>query len=143
MSTAEELIKRNMKFIRTVKTATRKYTMSYLSSVEINRQFNHLTLVRKGNSGQIEMVALMSVDRDRRYFITTASTSVPSSIHKRERWRQTADGAKPHYTYFNRLKAIKMYYQTCSKVDQHNRWRQDDVNIEKKLQTQSWAIRVN
>lgn len=31
----------------------------------------------------------------------------------------------------------------CTKIDQQNRCRQADLNIEKKMQTKSWALRVN
>ena len=39
--------------------------------------------------------------------------------------------------------AAEVYYTTCSQIDQHNRCRQDDLNIEKKLGTHDWAKRVN
>ena len=89
------------------------------------------------------MAAIMWVDRDRRFFISTASSTAPSDIHTRTRWRQTNEGAQIIDVPFTQPKAVELYYSVCSKIDEHNRRRQDDLNIEKKLQTKSWAFRVN
>jgi hypothetical protein len=40
-------------------------------------------------------------------------------------------------------KAAEIYYSTCGKIDQHNRCRQDTLNLEKKLETKEWNRRVN
>ena len=40
-------------------------------------------------------------------------------------------------------KAAATYYSTCGKIDQHNRCRQDTLNLEKKIQTNQWDRRVN
>lgn len=36
-----------------------------------------------------------------------------------------------------------MYYDNCSRIDQHNRTRQDDLKIERKYTTHDWSKRVN
>jgi hypothetical protein len=36
-----------------------------------------------------------------------------------------------------------LYYSACGKVDQHNRDRQDTLQLERKLGTHNWATRVN
>jgi hypothetical protein len=39
-------------------------------------------------------------------------------------------------------KAAELYYDTCGKIDQHNRDRQATLGIEVKLKTQDWLKRV-
>jgi hypothetical protein len=39
--------------------------------------------------------------------------------------------------------AGETFYQGCGKIDQHNRLRQDSLNLEKKVQTMDWANRGN
>ena len=40
-------------------------------------------------------------------------------------------------------KAAAIYYGTCGKIDQHNRCRQDSLNLEKKIKVMRWDQRVN
>ena len=40
-------------------------------------------------------------------------------------------------------KIAEIYYSTCSAIDKHNRLRQDDLRIEKKVETVNWSTRVN
>ena len=39
--------------------------------------------------------------------------------------------------------ATSIYYEVCGQIDQHNRKRQDDLDIEKTLVSHAWHIRVN
>ena len=39
-------------------------------------------------------------------------------------------------------KACETYYSTCAAIDQHNRHRQDTLQLERKLKCHSWHIRV-
>jgi hypothetical protein len=39
--------------------------------------------------------------------------------------------------------AAETYYKGCGKIDQHNRHRQDTLQLERKLQTNDWHKRVN
>mgnify|MGYP000050061060 CR=1 FL=1 len=36
-----------------------------------------------------------------------------------------------------------MYYDYCGMIDRHNRYRQDDLMIERKYGTHDWSMRVN
>ena len=40
-------------------------------------------------------------------------------------------------------KVGELYYSACAQVDRHNRCRQDDLNLEKKVGTKDWSFRVN
>lgn len=37
----------------------------------------------------------------------------------------------------------ELYYGCCSQIDRHNRCRQDDLRLERKLGTHDWSMRVN
>jgi hypothetical protein len=39
--------------------------------------------------------------------------------------------------------AAELYYSVCGMIDWHNRCRQDDLQLEKKLGTLDWSMRVN
>ena len=40
-------------------------------------------------------------------------------------------------------KAAEIYYSTCASIDQHNRARQDDLILERKLGTHDWSKSLN
>jgi len=88
------------------------------------------------------MAAIMFVDRDRRYFICSGSTSNLISATTRARWRRSEVGAILTEIDFMQPEAVQLYYSVRGKIDQHNRCRQADLNIEKIIQTQSWSFRV-
>ena len=41
------------------------------------------------------------------------------------------------------LKVVERYYDTCSVIDQHNRCRQDDFELERMIRVQKWDKRFN
>jgi hypothetical protein len=53
--------------------------------------------------------------------------------------------AEPEYVFqlIEQPKAAELYYTSAAKIDQHNRSRQDDLGIERKLVTTKWHKRVN
>jgi hypothetical protein len=66
----------------------------------------------------------------------------------RRRWRQVEDvttQADPEYVelLIPQPKACELYYQSCAMIDRHNRNRQDTLQLEKKLETDNWSMRVN
>lgn len=38
--------------------------------------------------------------------------------------------------------AAELYYSSCARIDRHNRYRQDDLQLERTLQTKNWSMRV-
>ena len=36
----------------------------------------------------------------------------------------------------------EVYYDTCGAINRHNRYRQDDLRMEKKVETKDWSVRV-
>jgi hypothetical protein len=55
---------------------------------------------------------------------------------------QNADAELVHLT-IAQPQACKVYYNAYGMIDRHNRCRQDDLDLEKKIQTQDWARRFN
>ena len=55
------------------------------------------------------------------------------------------DNAEPEHVDLEvrQPKASELYYSACAMVDRHNRCRQDDLDLEKKLGTQDWSKRFN
>ena len=88
-------------------------------------------------------MALMWVDRERRYFISTTSTSLDGSPYVRYCWRQMEGGPKRIEIKVRQLQVCEIYYNCCAQIDRCNRCRQDDLNIEKKIGTHDWSFRVN
>lgn len=143
VKTAEALLRMGLKFIGVVKTATRQYPMKYLSGLQLSERGQHVTMVRRGLDGSPKMMALMWVDRARRYFISTTSGSMPGKPYCRTRWRQLEDGPQRVELTVPQPEVCEIYYSACAQIDRHNRCRQQVLNMEKKVRTQDWSFRVN
>ena len=136
-----------LRFIGVVKTATKKFPMSYLSNLELVQQGDYKGLVARGTDGQPTMLSFVWMDRDRRYFVASASSLDSGVPYSRNRWRQVSLelDALPENVELTILqpKAAEVYYRTCGVIDQHYRHRQDNLKTEKKLETKKWDMRVN
>jgi Transposase IS4 len=144
---AEELLRIGLRFIGVVKTAKRPYPMKTLSSLELHNRGDSSGLLLNGPDGHPKMLAFTWMDRDRRYFISTASSLYPGRPYVRDRWRQVdqvrnAPPVRVDHT-IPQPEAAEICYDTCGMIDRHNRSRQDDLSPEKKLGTMDWSMRVN
>ena len=141
---AEEMLRRQLHFIGVIKTATKKYPLAYLSNLELQNRGDFKGVVNTLNNPSL--LAYVWVDRDRRYFISTASSLDVGEGYWRTRWRQVINDrfSPPQRVMFEipQPKACEVYYSTCARVDQHNRHRQDTLQLERKLKCHSWHIRV-
>ena len=136
-----------LRFIGVVKTATKKFPMSYLSNLELVQRGDYKGLVARGTDGQPTMLSFVWMDRDRRYFVASASSLDSGVPYSQNRWRQVSLelDALPENVELTipQPKAAEVYYRTCGVIDQHNRHRQDNLKTEKKLETKKWDMRVN
>lgn len=146
VTSALELEKMGLRFIGVIKTATRQYPMQALSNIELSERGQKGALVHK-RCDRIALIAILWVDRDRRYFISSTSSSKPGTHYVRFRWRQlsTEPGAQPERVKLTipQPEAVEFYYSACAKIDQHNRCRQKDLQLERKIGTLDWSMRVN
>jgi Transposase IS4 len=136
-----------LRFIGTVKTATRGFPMHYFQRCLLpGGKGDHKALLSKDEDTGCSLLAFVWADRDRRYFISTClSTSPGKTIHRR-RWRQvdSAPNADPEVANIaiSQTECGQVYYEGCGAIDQHNRHRQDGLDLEKKVQTMGWHNRA-
>ena len=145
---AETLKRIGLRFIGVVKTATKRFPMKHLSQIELVNRGDRRGLIMYDNDSKPSLLAFCWMDRDRRYFIASGSSLSPGIPHVRQRWRQlnTEDpNADPERVELEvpQPKACELYYNTCAAVDNHNRYRQSSLMLEKKLGTKDWAMRIN
>jgi hypothetical protein len=152
---AEELEKMGLGFIGVVKTTTRRFPQAHLSAIETSvactRKMPTETRMQWHSFGWIEgdlnAMAFVWMDGDRCYFIATRSTLDQGEYYARTRWRQVdhtenADAERVDLKIPQPL-AAEVYYRACASADRHNRSRQDDLMLERKLETKDWSVRVN
>ncbi len=145
---AKELYRNRLRFIGVVKTATKGFPKSYLTNVELHERGNfHAVASGKTDAMDPYMAAFVWMDRERRYFIATAGNLAEGTPYTRCRWRQV--NRAPNAASERVIMTIKqpqiaeVYYDTCGAIDRHNRYRQDDLQMEKKVETKDWSVRVN
>ena len=142
---ARLMLQLGFRFIGVVKTATKQFPMVYLSTVEFAARGDTKAVIANDEHG--DYLAFVWMDRERRYFIATAGSMEAGGPYQRTRWRQVnqEENAPPELVEMEipQPKAAEIYYDTASSIDQHNRCRQDDLSIERKLGTKDWSKRVN
>ena len=134
-------------FIGVVKTATKKFPISYLSNLELVQRGNYKGLVARGTDGQPTMLSFIWMDRDRRYLVASVSSLDFGIPYSQNRWSQLSLelDALPENVELTipQPKVTEVYYRTCGVIDQHNRLHQDNLKTEEKLETKKWDMRVN
>jgi hypothetical protein len=132
---------RRVRFIGVVKTATSSYPMKLLQAKVLPSRGDWKSYVHR-RDGKIAAMAVVWVDRERRYFISTASSVVEGAVYCSKRWRQLKGGAQRVTVEVKQPRVAELYYSSCSMIDRHNRCRQDDLMLERKCQTYDWSVRV-
>lgn len=143
VATAHKLLSIDFKFIGTVKQCYRRFPMKVLSEQELQSRGSFCSMIHKDDRGIIEMLALAWRDRSRHYFVSTAGDTQPGETVIRTRLREIAEGANHVKTPVSMPSVIQLYYQCSSSIDRHNRSRQDDLMLERKLGTKRWDFRLN
>ena len=137
-----------LRFIGTIKTATREFPMAHLANkVMADGRGDRYGLLSRDNNTGTSMLAFCWIDRDRRYFITTCSSLADGPPCMRTRMKQveknrTAPPVRTHIVV-RQPQACALYYKACGSIDRHNRIRQAYLQIEKKHKTVVWHRRVN
>lgn len=83
-----------MRFIGVVKTAHKRFPLASLDFRELLERGHHVSMVHCDRTGRPDMMAVVCVDRERRYFVATASTTQPGTPNKRVRRREMDGGAQ-------------------------------------------------
>jgi hypothetical protein len=132
---------RGVRFIGVVKTATSSYPMKLLQSKVLPSRGDWKSYVHR-RDGKIAAMAVVWVDRERRYFISTASSVVEGAMYGRTRWRQLEGSAQRVTVEVKQPHVAELYYNLSSVIDRHNHCRQNDLILERKCQTHDWSVRV-
>ena len=89
VSSAEEMMRIGIRFIGVVKTATKtNFQWHIQSSIELDEGRGQQVGVVLKSNGAPTMMAYVCMDRDRRYFISTASSLQDGKYYSRIHWRQ-------------------------------------------------------
>ncbi len=148
VSACTRLFEIGLRFIGVAKTATKQFPMSYLGSLPLpGGKGSRKGLVSTDEQTGCQLMSFVWVDSDRRYFISSDLSLCVGTPAARNRWtqRDKTYNAEPE----NVDKRVPMpmaaetYYKGCAKIDQHNRRRQDDLQLERKVNTNDWLKRVN
>ena len=135
-----------LRFTGVVKTSTKKYPMEYLSNFEMSGRGDHTSMVAECKSAgtvNYKIFAFGWVDRNRRYFVSTAGTTLPGNSAEGMRLREVQGGAQQVYLEVKIPEVVETYYSAASRIDRHNRCRQDDLNLENPVEVREWSFRVN
>jgi len=143
VATAQQLLGMGLRFIGVVKTATRGFPMASMSTAPLGARGEHFSYKHTSADGVTDLMAVVWVDRERRYFIASASSTIPGKPYTRLRWRQGDESAARVTLTVPQPQVAETYYCCCSQIDRHNRCRQDDLQLEDKIVTHDWSMRVN
>jgi len=149
VQTARELHKIGLRFIGCVKTAAKGFPMTHLGNVQLTGHGTNYRMSHKSTEEELpDLLAFTWCDRERRSFISSCSNLRPAAPILRSRMRQLAPVETDEAPEMQHLSiplptAAKVHYDNCGRIDQHNRRRQDDLMLEKKIGTHDWAKRVN
>ena len=159
VAAASALDDANMDFTGPVKQATKQFPMDYLKNFVLpDGRGSHHAVCCYDDNGDIDMIAVVWVDRERRYFVCKNGSLRPGTVIERSRWRQFEPDAEqlehvpPSLRVGNAARIdvttaqpelVEKYYSYCALIDQHNRSRQANLKLETKLHTKDWATRLN
>jgi hypothetical protein len=145
VATAEELYRLGLRFTGVVKTTTRRFPMKELGSTELFNRGDRRSLLSLDANGTPWIPEFVWMDRDRRYFVSTASSLAPGVPYNSFRWRKISEDidTAPERIELTvtQPEATQFYYDACGKIDRHNRCRQDDLKLEKNIGTMDWSAR--
>jgi hypothetical protein len=121
----------------------RKFPICHLQREELATRGDIVTLVHEDENAKIDMMAVMCLDSERIYFISTTSSAVEGAAYSRTRWSQGPAGPERFTFSVPQPRVAAIYYSACAQIDRHNRCRQDDLMLERKYVTRDWSMRVN
>ena len=99
------------------------------------------------NQNKLKTFSLILIYRDRSYFISNTSSLKPGLSYARDSLRQVENSPNIYPVCgefeINQPRVAERYYSRNSEIDESNRTRQDDLQLQGKLQTKYWSIIVN
>lgn len=110
-----------LRFIGVEKMANIGFPTKYLSELELEGHGSHYSIVSDIENSTKQLMALVSVYRNRCYFMSTTSSTNPGSAHECVRWRQTPTGLRRVRITIEQPNDLEKYHSSCTSIDQHNR----------------------
>lgn len=117
----EQLAVSGLRFIGVVKTAHRRLPMASLSFRELLTRGDHVSMAHVCTSGRVDMMAVLRLDRDRRYSVATAGSTQPGPPCERLQWRETPGGAQRVAVTVPQPEVAATFSSCAAKIVQHNR----------------------
>ena len=94
-----------------------------------------------------KFLSVVWMNRERRYFISSASSLKEGTPYTSNIWRKVneEESAEPENAEITipHPKTAQIYYDVCGNIDQNIRCRQATLKLELKLQTHDWSKIVN
>jgi Transposase IS4 len=118
--TALHLRNLGQKCFGVVETATRRFPMAFQQTLQ-NRGYRLSLLMRYNGNEDTGTMARLWLDRERRYFTRTTSSTVGVESYHRMLWRQSAQGAQCVSLEKPQPEAVELYCYSSARVDQHRR----------------------
>jgi hypothetical protein len=148
MEAALAMKEKGLTFIGNVKKCSRRFSMEFLGNTILPQRGSQAVLASIDEEiGETELVAVSSVDRNRRFFVTTTCGIGEGEDVFRKRLRQLdKSGRAPPDKVIIKVaqpKAIATYYKGASTIDRHNRIRIDELRMDRNLATRHWDKRFN
>ena len=118
--------------------------MAYLQALDFEKRGEWKVL----SNATTLIYAFVSIDRNRRYFITNTSSLSHGTPYTRV-WKSQVAPIQYQETpvrvefNINQPKAAKMYYSTSGKIDNHKRRHHETLRLEIKVETNDWSKRLN
>lgn len=100
-----------------VKTAPRMFSMPYLSNIEMQRKGDFASMISGSVKDRPVFLAVFRVDRDRRYFISSAGRSTFATPIYREKYRKLGDQKSKVCFEIPIPDDCKQYYSVCNRID--------------------------
>ena len=134
VATCIELYKHNFNFIGVIKNAAKQFPMEYLKGLELGMRGDHKSLVTFDEHKRAMLLAVLWVDRERRYFVGNSKGVDPREPQYHKRWQQVNKDdafAPPEKVEMeiDQPKMVETYYKTCSGMDILNKQCQHDVEL--------------
>ena len=130
-----------------VNTAIRGLCTEKLSEIDLAHSGLWKGYFSLDDNTKLDKFAFVWVDRDWGYFIYDTPSLNPGVPYAMDRLihvndSPNADQLRVEFD-INQPRVDERYYSINTKIDESNRTRQDDFQLERKLQTNDWSIRVN
>jgi len=94
VTATQQLLGMGLRFIGVVKIGTEGFLFGALSVLPLEERGEHVIYVHAPADGVTDTMAVLWVDWERRYFISSASSTLPGTPYNRVRRRQVGDDAE-------------------------------------------------